>query len=298
MKYRENHENANIIIRIFRGYLIRKKTKSEMLKRRKAALLITKLFKNFFYYRNKQKELAAIKIQLLLRRNSSLKKKQRNLEILTNKWLQGKNAMNRNYAAVTVQRYFRSYKQRKLFEHFSNLKLSSKLEYNLLQSKFCYICNSINVSYYCIDCGGNHYCTEDFLFNHSNKSMKNHSYMTIVRESATKNNIGNTINLNNKNLNKLSNVNTHIDLSMINLKSFLKKNHINLHDHFKYWDYENNGQIKYKHLVYSLNYKFFNFPIEYSKILVDFALKFVGENKNIYNLDDCYVNYENMCLEL
>ena len=87
-----------------------------------------------------------------------------------------------------------------------------------------------------------------------------------------------------------------INTSILKLKLYLKQNQISLYEHFKLWDFNKNNRIKIKHLKDALNVKFFNFDEEIRDTLINLSYRFITEDK--LNIDEVYVNYEDLCYEL
>lgn len=300
MKYRECYEAANKIASTYKMYIVKKSIKDILIKRSKAAFMITRLIKKKLFISKKQKEIAAFKIFTIYKNSLDYENKKNKIYTLTKKWLKEFNSINRKYAAQTIQRYYRAYKSKILFENFSNLNYTAKLNYNLLQTRICYICSSNNVKYYCYDCDGLHYCSDHFVKNHSNKKTRNHLYMLIEDDAevslSNNYNFKNTNNLINKEL--IFRNNNTLENNFTRLKTYLNSKDINLEEHFKYWDYNNNGFIKYKNLVYSLNYNFFKFPKQYSDTILKYSLKFINNSTTGLPLDERYVNYKDLCFKL
>lgn len=275
LNYIVKYKLATIINSNIKGYLIRKRI-NHIRKIRIISInkIITK-FKEHFQKRMKIKHISAMKIQMLMRKNFKKSKKYAVLEKLTSKWISNKQPIQ-NISAIKIQRYWKIYKNKQVNE----IKISKikKLDEGLLSNKLCFICGNNKVLFFCVDCGGIHYCEIDFMKYHNKGYMKNHDYLTI-EENKKK-------------------IKAGINFDIKRLREYIKSNKIILYDHLKMWDFKKNSLIKVKHLKDALSVKFFNFKKEYCNILLSFSYQFLKENSDLSNINDCYLNYEEMCFNL
>lgn len=234
--------------------------------------------------KNFQRHKAAEKIQLLLRRNNAMTKREKLLLEVSKNWLlNGNKNMTRNFAATTIQRHWRIYKKGQIKHNLIKQDPEMIINECLLKSNICHVCRTNKVSYICKDCSNMNFCHIDFERYHLRGTFKNHEYLLVEKS-----------NINTSTNSKY--VISHISASVLKLKDYLIKNMISLYDHFKLWDFQHNGQIKLKHLKDSMSLKFFNFTEEMRDAVIRLAYKYVIESKS--NFEESVIRYEDLCLEL
>ena len=269
------NKGANLINANVKGFLMRKKVKLMMLSKLASLKVIVRAFRKYFNKRKEEKNKAALKIQLLMKKNYTFKEKERLLLSFTHNWV-NKKQPTRTFAALTIQRYWRLFKKQMLDQYITGNK--PKVDMSLIQTKVCFICKNNKVDYLCADCGGNHFCNLDFIKYHSKGRMKNHDYIAITQKKINKTKL--------------------INLDIQKIREYLKTNKIVLYEHLKMWDFKKNSLIKIKHLKDALSSKFFHFKKEYADILIVFSCHYLADNSNLSDVDDCFFKYEEMCLDL
>lgn len=264
-----------------RAFLMRSKVYKEILKRKQSAGIINKNARKYLLRKHHKENKAATKIQLLLKRNHAMLKRENLLSDASQFWLlTGKKELTRNFAATTIQRYYRLYKN-KLIYKYRNKNKNDIITDSLIKTKFCFICKENMVNYICKDCGNTNYCKLDFERYHSKGMYRNHKYFQVQKEKGKEyGEFG------------VSDVNTNV----LMLKDFLKRNSIILYDHLKLWDFNHNSYIKLRHLKDALSVRFFSMDKEMVNTIINLSYKFIVDDNVV--LDECYLNYEEMCLEL
>ena len=81
------------------------------------------------------------------------------------------------------------------------------------------------------------------------------------------------------------------------IKECLDRKGMDLYEHLKKWDFQNNGTIKFRNFKDSISEKFFNFDRAVRDKLLGFCLKYI-QDEYVGKNDDKFINYENMCKDL
>lgn len=245
-------KNAIFIQRMFKGYLMRKKVKSERIYIYILVNRIIKAFRRNYERKMAMKNVAAIKITYLLRKNFWKKKDLSTAKEFSSRWLQDtrtskthSSSAYSNQMAIRIQKAWHEYKSR------SKVKIDKKL----IKSKFCFICNKHNVTHLCIDCDKTNYCESCFRKFHMRGLQRNHKYI-IVDDS----------------INKKEFDPKKIDLRET-IKAYMKEHALDLFDKLKMWDFKNNKRITLTALKDAL--AMIGIEEEMSKKIVDYAMNFV-----------------------
>lgn len=267
---------------IIRGFLVRlrfKKYKKNLdLAMTKINSHARKMLTRKYFRENR----AALKIQLLLKKNYSVKKKEWLMYQATmNMFLKDKKDMTRNFAATTIQRYWRLSRKVSLSLYNSKYTEKIQLKETLVKYKYCFICSKNKVEFICKDCDNTNYCREDYLRYHSKGNYKNHRFIQIQKKDLQ---------------NDKKSVEGTNEINILKLREFLKENEISLYEHLKLWDFNNDNKIKLRHLQDALSVKFFNLSREIIITIINVAYQFIIKEKA--EREESLINIEELCYEL
>ncbi len=85
------------------------------------------------------------------------------------------------------------------------------------------------------------------------------------------------------------------------IKEYIEKKGLDLYEHLKKWDFQENGTIKFRNLKDSISVKFFDFDPDVRDKLLEFSLKYTIDefsNENNEKNNDKFINYEKMCSDI
>lgn len=269
---------------LVRGFITRLKFKKYKKNLDMAMTKINSHARKMLVRKNFRENRAALKIQLLLKKNYSIRKKEWLMYQATmNMFLKDKKDMTRNFAATTIQRYWRLSRKVSLTKYNSKYNSDTiKVQETLVKYKYCFICSKNKVEFICKDCDNTNYCKEDYLRYHSKGGFKNHRYMQIQKNDIVKRE-------------KFSDENVD-GLNILKLREFLKENEISLYEHLKLWDFNNDNKIKLRHLKDALSIKFFNLSKEIIVTIINLAHQFIIKEKA--DREESLINIEELCYEL